>query len=125
MARYPKVQKRVQAEIDQEIGRSLPSSACRKQLQYTEAVLSEILRVSTVVQFLGRRVTKSTIIRGYLFPENAYVLSNFHAAHRDSRIWKDPEYFNVDNFYDEKTNSLINTNYLISFGMGMFMTYSP
>ena len=119
MARNLQVQKRVQAEIDHELGKNKPNFSNRKILKYTDAVICEIQRVASLVPFLPHRVINTVKVRGYTIPENSIVFPNSLAVHRDPKIWKDPEHFNPDHFYDENSKSLINTDRLISFGMGI------
>lgn len=46
MVRHPDVQRKAQAEIDRVVGRDrLPTFAEREKLPYTNAVLSEVLRI--------------------------------------------------------------------------------
>ena len=45
MARFPEIQKRAQAEVDELLdGKRLPTMADRPRLPYVDAVLSEVLR---------------------------------------------------------------------------------
>ena len=120
MARNVEVQKRVQSEIDNELGKNKPNYSQRKNLIYTEAVLYEIQRIASLVPFVPHRVMSPVTVRGYTIPENSIVFPNSLAVHRDPKIWKDPEHFNLENFYDEKTKSLINSDRLMQFGMGIF-----
>ena len=119
MARYPNIQKRVHEEIDRELGNNAPRYGNRQNLKFTEAVLCEIQRGANLVPFLPHRVTSNTTLRGYTIPENSIVIPNSFAVHRDPKMWKDPEYFHVENFFDESKNVIIKTDHLIPFGMGM------
>ena len=119
MARYPNVQKRVHEEIDRELGNTAPKYGKRKNLKFTEAVLCEIQRVATLIPFLPHRTTSTTTLRGYTIPENSIIIPNSMAVHRDQEVWQDPEYFHVENFFDESTNVIIKTDHLIPFGIGM------
>ncbi|KAK8718914.1 hypothetical protein OTU49_014368, partial [Cherax quadricarinatus] len=52
MAAYPDVQKSVQKEIDDAVPRDrLPSQQEKPQLQYLEAVIHEVLRMSSLIPF--------------------------------------------------------------------------
>ena len=120
MARYPDIQAKVYAEINGEIGDRAPSMSDKSKMKFTEAVLCEIQRVASLAPTGVHRVTKTIILKGYTIHENTIALTNLYAAHRDTRIWKDPEHFHVENFYDEKSNSLKNTEQLIPFSLGSF-----
>ena len=123
IARNLEVQKRVQAEIDHELGKNKPNYSNRKSLIYTEAVLCEIQRVATLLPFFPHKTTCCVNVRGFTIPENSIVCPNSLAVHRDPKIWKDPEHFNVKNFYDEEKKLLFNTDYLIPFGMGILLLH--
>ena len=120
MARYPDIQAKVYAEINGEIGDRSPSLSDKSKMKFTEAVLCEIQRVASLAPTGIHRVTKTIILKGYTIPENTIALTNLYAAHRDTRIWKDPEHCLVENFYDEKSNSIKNSEQLIPFSLGNF-----
>ncbi len=120
MARYPEIQAKVHEEIDREIADRAPSMSDKSKLKYTEAVLCEIQRVAALIPIGFLRVTKDITLRGYRVPENTIALANLYAVHRDTRTWKDPEHFHVENFYDEKSDSLKNTEKLVPFSLGRF-----
>ena len=121
MAKYPEVQKKVQKEIDTEIGAKSPEISDKSKLKFTDAVLFEVQRVASLDPSEVHRVTKTVTIRGYTIPKDSIALLNFFAVHRDKRIWKDPEYFHVENFYDEEKKSIKNTDRLIHFGLGLII----
>ncbi|RMC11164.1 hypothetical protein DUI87_12077 [Hirundo rustica rustica] len=72
LLKYPKIQEKVQEEIDQVIGRSRkPCVADRTQMPYTDAVVHEIQRfISLVPVALPHTVTKDTSFRDYVIPKN-------------------------------------------------------
>ena len=119
MAKYPDVQKKVKKEIDSEIGGKSPKISDKNKLKFTEAALCEVQRVASLAASEVHRVTKTVSIRGYTIPKDSIALLNFFAVHRDKRIWKDPEHFHLENFYDEEKKELKNTDRLIPFGMGL------
>ena len=119
MAKYPEVQKRVQAEIDNVIGDRAPINSDRAKLKYVEAVMCESYRVSSFVRLATLRNLKTTTLRGYTIPANSMVLPNLYAIHCNPKIWIDPDHFHVENFLDEKANSLKNTEHLLQFGIGI------
>ena len=120
MAKYPAIQKRAQLEIQNSIGDRTPTSADRQNLKLIEAIICEIFRVSAFVQFAVSRAIRATTLKGYTIPKDSIVFLNMYGLHRDPTIWKDPEHFHLENFFDEATSSLINTEYLIPFSIGIF-----
>ncbi|XP_069960609.1 cytochrome P450 2L1 isoform X2 [Cherax quadricarinatus] len=71
MAAYPDVQKNVQKEIDDAVPRDrLPSQQEKSQLQYLEAVIHEVLRMSSLIPFsLFHYVTQDIQVGGYVLPK--------------------------------------------------------
>ena len=124
MAHYPEVQQRVRNEIHEKIGdERQPRLSDRSQLRYTDAVLSEVQRVASIVPTgVPHRALVSCKVRNYDIPANAIVITNLYAAHRDPSIWKAPNRFDPEaNFihHDEKGEiELVNTEFLVPFGVG-------
>ncbi|KAF7203083.1 cytochrome P450 2J6 isoform X2 [Nothobranchius furzeri] len=81
MAKYPEIQKKVQAEIDRVIGQSRqPTMADRANLPFTDAVIHEIQRMGNIVPLSLPHATNREIqLRGHTIPkENVCALG---------RIW--------------------------------------
>ncbi|XP_072195646.1 cytochrome P450 2C9-like isoform X2 [Excalfactoria chinensis] len=77
LLKYPKIQEKVQEEIDRVVGRSRrPCVADRTQMPYTDAVVHEIQRFITLIPTsLPHTVTKDIHFRDYIIPKgNEYVL---------------------------------------------------
>ncbi|XP_009082611.1 PREDICTED: cytochrome P450 2C8-like, partial [Acanthisitta chloris] len=68
LLKYPKIQEKVQEEIDQVVGRSRkPCVADRPQMPYTDAVVHEIQRfISLIPLALPHTVAKDTPFRDYI-----------------------------------------------------------
>uniref|UniRef100_A0A8C3XKZ9 Cytochrome P450 1A n=1 Tax=Chelydra serpentina TaxID=8475 RepID=A0A8C3XKZ9_CHESE len=65
------IQTKIQEEIDGKIGLRSPRFNDRKDLHYTEAFISEILRHTSFIPFtIPHRSMKETIINGYLIPQD-------------------------------------------------------
>uniref|UniRef100_A0A803TUT7 Uncharacterized protein n=1 Tax=Anolis carolinensis TaxID=28377 RepID=A0A803TUT7_ANOCA len=71
MAVYPEIQAKVQAEIDSVIGQShLPAMADRDNMPYTNAVIHEIQRRSSIVVVNAPRLTANdTQVAGFHLPK--------------------------------------------------------
>ena len=122
MAKYPEIQRKVQAELDKVVGAGLyPKSADRAYLPFTEATLCEIQRFASVLPLaMPHRVMEDAQLCGYDIPKDAVMLANIWAVHHDPAIWSNPEIFDPLNFYDESTDParLKKTDSLIPFSLG-------
>ncbi|XP_052013405.1 cytochrome P450 2B1-like [Apodemus sylvaticus] len=102
MLKYPHVAEKVQKEIDQVIGsHRLPALDDRTKMPYTDAVIHEIQRFSDLVPIgVPHRITKDTMLRGYLLPKNTEVYPILSSALHDSRYFEQPDAFNPEHFLD-------------------------
>ena len=124
MALNPEIQKTLRQEIHDQIGQErAPQMSDRAQLRYTEAVLLEVQRFATLVpNSLVHRSMKDATIFGFDIPENALIMSNVYAVHRDTKLWADPDHFNPEANFTQCNQrggfEIVNTEYLIPFGVG-------
>ncbi|XP_046550719.1 cytochrome P450 1A1-like [Haliotis rubra] len=102
MAANPKVQRRVQAELDDVVGCGRrPSILDRGQLVYTAAVLHEINRfVSLTPLSLPHFTTTDTSLGGYSINQNTVVFINLYSMSHDPEVWGDPHVFRPERFLD-------------------------
>ena len=126
MAMYPGIQRRVQAEIGSVVpeGR-LPSLQDRSKLVYTEAVMCEVFRWATIVPFaVPHAVSETFNYQGFTFPAKSMLLYNIWSAHRNPRVWIEPDRFNPGRFLDSagKIDKSL-TEHLIPFGVGKCLKY--
>ena len=122
MALYPHVQEKVQSEIDGAVGEDvLPSYGHRQHLPYTEAVIAEMIRYATLVNTLTRAITETFTFKGYHFPKGAHLRYNILNAHRDPRVWDEPDRFQPERFLGPDGNLLkVKLEQVIQFGMGRY-----
>jgi len=100
LLREPETQKKLQAEIDSVIGKSRnPTLADRPDMPYTEAVIMEVLRYSSLVPTgVFHRTLFDKEMHGYFFPKGTWIMPNLYAVHHDKEIWGDPENFRPERF---------------------------
>ncbi|ODM89328.1 Cytochrome P450 2J6 [Orchesella cincta] len=94
------VQQKAQKELDTVVSSGCQVSLADKQsLPYTEAVMLETLRLSSIVTLgVPRQMLADTEFHGYFLPKGVTVISNVYAIHHDSNIWGD----DVNNFRPER-----------------------
>ncbi|XP_038067144.1 cytochrome P450 2J6-like [Patiria miniata] len=119
MMTYPEVQSRVQKELDDVTRRNrFPRMSDRPDLPYTEAVICELQRISTIVPLaVPHCSTEDITFQGYTIPKGAIVLSNLWHDHFDPAVWEEPEAFRPERFRD-KDGKLISREELTVFGIG-------
>ncbi|XP_014674453.1 PREDICTED: cytochrome P450 2C25-like [Priapulus caudatus] len=96
LVKHPDVYKKVQAEIDDVIGRGrLPSMSDKAKMTYTEATIFEIQRLGNIVPLSIPHVcTEAFELNGYNIPAETRVLGNLTAIMMDPAYFPDPERFN-------------------------------
>ncbi|KAG1651569.1 Cytochrome P450 2U1 [Nymphon striatum] len=119
MIHHPKIQEKVQAEIDEVIGKErLPTMEDKRLLPFTTATLQEVERLASVAPFgVPRSNDKPAEFAGYKFPENSIFLFNLYNVHRDPTYWKNPLDFDPNRFID-KDGKDFRPPYLMPFGSG-------
>lgn len=102
LMKYPKVQARVQEEIDHVLGRSrMPTLEDRASMPYTDAVIHEVQRFADIIPMnLPHRVIRDTPFRGFLIPKGTDVITLLNTVHYDSDQFKTPQEFNPEHFLD-------------------------
>ncbi|XP_006839518.1 PREDICTED: cytochrome P450 1B1-like [Chrysochloris asiatica] len=101
--RYPEVQARVQAELDQVVGRDrLPCMDDQPHLPYIMAFLYEAMRFSSFVPVtIPHATTTDASVLGYHIPKNTVVFVNQWSVNHDPVKWPNPEDFNPARFLDK------------------------
>ncbi|MFG2874526.1 cytochrome P450 [Streptomyces sp. NPDC048337] len=97
--RHQPVRRRLDAEIDRELGNRLPTPADLPRLPSTEAVVKETLRLYPPLWYLERTVDLPTELAGYpLRPGTRVAVSPF-VIHRDPRFYDRPMEFLPDHWW--------------------------
>ncbi|KAH7715722.1 Protein CYP-14A3 [Aphelenchoides avenae] len=121
MTRYPDVQRKAQAEIDEVVGSDrLPSIADKSNLPYLNAVVQEILRYSNAAVFEPHRCTSDQTIKGLPVPKDTIVMPQFSNVNAFDPVFEDPEVFRPDRFLEDDGRSVnkVATSRMVAFEMG-------
>lgn len=119
MVLYPTVQAKVQRELDAVIGRDRrPSLEDRPRLPYVEAVLAELMRVSSTAPIAApHRTERDTQLNGYFIPKDTTAVLSLYSLFQDKEHWGDPETFRPERFLDAD-GRFVRDDWMIPFGMG-------
>ncbi|XP_063791777.1 cytochrome P450 2G1-like [Pseudophryne corroboree] len=103
LMKYPHIKEKVQAEIENVIGRTRrPCMEDRAKMPYTEAVLHEVMRF---IDFLPlgapHSVTEDTVFRGYSLPKGTVIFPVLHSVLYDPSLFKRPHEFDPEHFLDK------------------------
>lgn len=100
----PKIQERIQQEIDEVVGRDeVPTLKYKKQLPLLEAFIAESLRMSSLLPLsLPHKTLVDTTFMGYHLPKGTLIVPNLWSLHHDSTIWKDPFKFSLERFLNDE-----------------------
>ncbi|XP_066276043.1 cytochrome P450 2J1-like [Branchiostoma lanceolatum] len=99
---YPDVQEKIQAELDEVVGRYRPPAFNDKtNMPYTSATIMEIMRIRHIGPILPHCTSDDTNLLGYDIPAGTTVFFNLWALHMDPARWPDPDKFDPTRFLDE------------------------
>uniref|UniRef100_A0A452HJ17 Uncharacterized protein n=1 Tax=Gopherus agassizii TaxID=38772 RepID=A0A452HJ17_9SAUR len=103
LIRYPKVQVKMQEEVDRIVGRDrLPCAEDQPHLPYVMAFLYESMRFSSFVPVtIPHATTVNTSIMGYFIPKDTVIFINQWSVNHDPEKWSNPEDFDPTRFLDE------------------------
>ena len=96
IARFPDVQRKVHAELDDLLPDTPPTREDLAQLQYLGSVIKESHRLFPPVPNFSRNLRSDETIAGYEIPAGTNVSLFPHVIHRDPRHWPEPEKFDPD-----------------------------
>ncbi|XP_063208097.1 cytochrome P450 2C5-like [Chroicocephalus ridibundus] len=104
LAKYPRIQAKVQEEIDAVVGAgSAPSTEDKLRMPYTNAVIHELQRFhKTRIENFPRMTTQDVVFRGHTIPKGTVVIPVFSSVHTDPTQWENPKEVDPGHFLDEK-----------------------
>jgi cytochrome P450 len=99
LASRPGVQRQVLEELEH-AGADARLASITARTPYTQAVLSEVLRLFPPAYAFGRRALRDTGVGPHRVPAGTTVLMSPWAMHRDRRWFDDPEQFRPERWLD-------------------------
>ncbi|KAK4328292.1 hypothetical protein Pmani_001276 [Petrolisthes manimaculis] len=119
LAVYPKVQRKLQDEVDRVLRGHLPTLEDRSRLPYTEAVIHEVLRKSSLASVGVQHVaTKDTFLAEYVIPKGTVIHSVAVSIHHDKRYWEEPHVFKPERWIDHQGHFTATKEGFLPFGVG-------
>jgi cytochrome P450 len=98
LADAPDVGRRLRAELDSVLDGSAPGPEHLEQLEYTEQVIDEALRLYSPAHSLFREAATDVELDGYTIPEGDVLYLPQWVVHRDDRWWDEPTAFRPERF---------------------------
>ncbi|XP_007530750.2 steroid 17-alpha-hydroxylase/17,20 lyase [Erinaceus europaeus] len=117
----PQLKKRIQEEIDQNIGFSrTPNIKDRNHVILLEATIREVLRIRPVAPLLiPHKATVDTSIGDLAIDKDTEVIVNLWALHHSEKEWHQPDKFMPERFLDPERKHLITPSMsYLPFGAG-------
>ena len=102
LSQHPEVEQRLHAELDSVLGGDAPTASDARQLEYTEQVLNEAMRLYPPVYTLFREATTDVKIGGYRIPAGSGLMLPQWVVHRSPRWYDDPKQFDPDRWTPER-----------------------
>ncbi|KAA0053901.1 cytochrome P450 98A2 [Cucumis melo var. makuwa] len=120
IVRNPRVQKKVQEELDKVIGVDrIMTENDFSNLPYLQCVVKEAMRLHPPTPLmLPHRSNANVKIGGYDIPKGSNVHVNVWAVARDPAVWKNPEEFRPERFLEEDVDMKGHDLRLLPFGAG-------
>ncbi|XP_053564901.1 cytochrome P450 2C5-like [Bombina bombina] len=113
MMKYSEIQKNVQNEIEKVIGSAQPQMEHRKKMPYTDAVIHEIQRFSSIIPTPSpREITHDVVLKGYFLPKGTNVLLMLTSALKDKDYFEKPDEFYPQHFLDSEGNFVKNDAFI-------------
>lgn len=100
LAQHPKAEEKLVAEWKRVLGGRTPTPDDLPNLPYTDAVITEAMRVYPPVYLIGREATRDLELGGYRVQKGTTVFMSQWVSHRDPRYFPDPEQFRPERWED-------------------------
>ncbi|XP_020572910.1 cytochrome P450 90B2 [Phalaenopsis equestris] len=89
-----------------------------KQMEFSQCVINETLRLGNVVRFVHRKAIQDVHYGGYDIPCGWKVLPVFAAVHLDSELYNEPHQFNPWRWQQKSSSGMAVNNNFMPYGGG-------
>jgi cytochrome P450 len=117
LSQNPAIEAKLHEEVDRVLGGRLPTLEDLRQLEYTDLIFKEAIRLYPPIPSYARQALVPVTLGGYTLPAGSIILISPHVFHMDGRWWNDPEAFKPERFAKENEQSIAKYAYL-PFGGG-------
>ncbi|XP_042103759.1 cytochrome P450 2D14-like isoform X1 [Ovis aries] len=102
MILHPDVQRRVQQEIDEVIGKvRRPEMGDQALMPFTVAVVHEVQRFSDIIPLgLPHMTSRDIELQGFYVPKGTTLITNLSSVLKDETVWEKPFHFHPEHFLD-------------------------
>jgi cytochrome P450 len=118
LARHPRIQERLQQEVDLVLAGADPGHETLSRLPFTRAVITETLRLYSPVWILPRRALVDVELGGHLLRAGSRIFFSPYALNRDPRLHRDPDRFDPDRWATDYSRSDMRATFF-PFGQGI------
>jgi cytochrome P450 len=88
-------------------------------MRYVEALLMEVLRISSLVPMSVFHGTMADVeFHGYRIPMDTTIIPNLYSVHWNKETWIDPENFRPERFLSADGKTILKNDSLIPFAVG-------
>ena len=102
LSEHPAAERRLHAELDTALGGDPPTASPTRQLDYTEQVITESMRLYPPVYTLFREAAADVSIAGYRVPAGSGLMLPQWVVHRSPRWYDAPETFDPDRWQPDR-----------------------
>ncbi|XP_068240641.1 cytochrome P450 2L1-like [Palaemon carinicauda] len=120
MAAHPDKQRKLQEELDNVLpSGTLVTLEDKPRIPYTEAVINEVLRMSSLTNVgVPHSPIRDVILAGYKIPKGSLVTPVTASIHYDPRYWDQPDVFLPERWLSPEGKFVMRKEGFLPFGVG-------